>query len=155
MHAADMLSLAEYNRWANERIYRRAVHVEPAELHAAHGQTHRTIYSSFLHLADAQWFWRVLCETGQTPGQELKPDDFAGLDDLRAFAREEDDRLVRFANTLTDAQLNRAAYLWMASGEAQVAGTVEAALPPGQPRNAASRRDRPSTGGSRPITGKP
>ncbi len=106
MHAADMLSLAEYNRWANERIYRRAVHVEPAELQTAHGQTHRTIYGSLLHLADAQWFWRVLCETGQTPGQELKPDDFASLDDLRAFSREEDDRLVRFANTLTDAQLN-------------------------------------------------
>jgi len=107
MHSADMLSLAEYNRWANERIYRRAAHLEPADLHSAHGQTHRTIYGCLLHLADAQWFWRVLCETGQTPGQELKPDDFASLDDLRAFAREEDERLVRFATTLTDAQLNR------------------------------------------------
>ena len=107
MHAADMLTLTEYNRWASERIYRRAVHLDPADLHAAHGQTGRTIYGCLLHLADAQWYWRVLCETGQSPGQELKPGDFASVHDLRASAREEDERLVRFASTLTDAQLNR------------------------------------------------
>ncbi len=107
MHAADMISLADYNRWANERIYRRAVHLEAPELHAAHGQTHRTVYGCLLHLADAQWFWRVVCETGQSPGHELNPDDFASVHDLRAFAREEDEQLIRFVSTLSDAQLHR------------------------------------------------
>jgi uncharacterized damage-inducible protein DinB len=37
----------------------------------------------------------------------LKPDDFASADDLRAFAREEDEQLVRFVSTLSDAQLHR------------------------------------------------
>lgn len=107
MHAADVLILTEYNRWANERIYRRAVHLDAAELNAAPGRSRRTIHDSLLHLADAQWYWRVLCETGQSPGQELKPEDFATVHELRAFAREEDERLIRFAKTLTDAQLNR------------------------------------------------
>jgi hypothetical protein len=102
-----MLILMEYNRWANERIYRRAVHLGPAELNAAYGQTRRTISGCLLHLADAQWYWRVLCETGQSPGQELKPEDFASVHDLRAFSREEAERLIRFAETLTDARLNR------------------------------------------------
>jgi uncharacterized damage-inducible protein DinB len=107
MDAADVLILTEYNRWANERIFRRAVHLGPAELNAAFGQTRRTISGCLLHLADAQWYWRVLCETGQSPGQELRPDDFASVHDLRAFAREEDEHLIRFAKSLTDAQVNR------------------------------------------------
>ncbi len=107
MHAADVLSLMDYNRWANERIYRRVVHLDPADLDAAYGRTHRTIYDCLVHLADAQWYWRALCETGQTPGKGLKPDDFPSLNELRAFAREEDELLIRYAKTLTDGQLNR------------------------------------------------
>jgi len=107
MHAADALILTEYNRWANERIYRRVVHLDPADLDAGYGQTDRTIYGCLVHLADAQWYWRVLCETGQSPGKELKPEDFASIDELRSLTREEDERLIRYAKTLTDARLNQ------------------------------------------------
>lgn len=107
MQVAEVLTLAGYNRWTNERIYRRAVHLHPSDLHQPYSQTHRTIYDTLLHLADAQWYWRIQCETGQAPERELKPDDFASLHDLRTFAREEDERLSRFVSTLTAAKLNR------------------------------------------------
>jgi uncharacterized damage-inducible protein DinB len=107
MQTADVLTLTEYNRWANERIYRRAVHLDRADLDAVYGQSRRTIYGCLLQLADAQRCWRVMCETGESPGQERKPDAFASVQDLRALAREEHERLIRYVRTLTGTQLNR------------------------------------------------
>ena len=107
MRVPEVLTLAGYNRWANERIYRRAVHLHPSALQQPYARTHRTIYDTLLHLADAQSHWRIQCETGQAPERELKPDDFASLNALRTFAREEDVRLSRFVSTLTDAKSSR------------------------------------------------
>jgi uncharacterized damage-inducible protein DinB len=56
MRVSDVVTLAEYNHWANERVLRRVVHLAPSELRAPCSLSHGTLFQTLLHVADAQWY---------------------------------------------------------------------------------------------------
>lgn len=51
MRASDVVTLAESNRWANERRLHRVVHPPPPELHAPCSPSHGTLFRKLLHRA--------------------------------------------------------------------------------------------------------
>ena len=104
MQASQALVLAEYNRWANARLLRKVVQLAPEQLQATCWLSQGSILRTLIHLADAQWFWRLACETGDAPGRALAEGDFADLGALRDFMTEEDDRWVAFLSGLSDAR---------------------------------------------------
>lgn len=102
MKASQARLLAEYNQWANERLMRRLVHLSPAELEAPCWLSHGTLRHTLLHLADAHWFWRLACETGEAPGRNLAAADFADIHAMRDFIRREDAAWVSFVSGLSE-----------------------------------------------------
>lgn len=105
MQASHMLTLAEYNRWANDRVLRRVVNLAPEELSAPCWLSRGTILHTLIHLADAQWFWRLACETGEAPGRNLAEAEFGDAEALRTFFGREDARWIEYVSGLTAAQL--------------------------------------------------
>ena len=113
MQPSQALVLAEYNRWANARLLRRAVHVAPRQLKAACWLSRGSILRTLIHMADAQWFWRLACETGEAPGRSLSETDFADIGALRDFMAAEDDRWVTFVAGLPDSRwLSQHTFSW-------------------------------------------
>jgi uncharacterized damage-inducible protein DinB len=113
MQPSQALILAEYNRWANARLLRRALHLAPRQLKAACWLSRGSILRTLIHMADAQWFWRLACETGEASGRSLSETDFADIGALRAFMAAEDDRWVTFVAGLPDSRwLSQHTFSW-------------------------------------------
>ena len=98
-------TFARYNAWANRRLYAACTQLEDqayyAERQAFFGSIHRTL--NHLVLGDRIWFGRI----------EGKPFAVTGLDQvlyddrhaLRAARVEEDERIQRVVDGLTDARI--------------------------------------------------
>lgn len=113
LEPAQALVLAEYNRWANARVLRKAVLLAPRPLKAGCWLSRGSILRTLIHLADAQWFWRLACQTAEAPGRSLSEDDFADIGALREFIAAEDEQWVGFLAGLTEARRqSRHTFTW-------------------------------------------
>jgi len=107
MRISDVLMLAEYNHWANERVMRRVVHLAPSELHASCSLSHGSLFQTLLHVVDAQCYWRLACETGEAPARSLSVSDVSGASELRELMRQEDARWIEFVRSIPEHKLVR------------------------------------------------
>lgn len=106
MNRSDVLTLVEYNRWANNRLMRRAAHLGKEQLTAECWLSQGNLYNTLIHLADAQWSWRLACLEGRLPGRRLAADDFTTINAIRSYLKEEDEALIDYVKTLDDVGLN-------------------------------------------------
>lgn len=106
MNQTDMLTLVEYNQWANNRLMRRAANLSSKQLTAACWLSGGNLMNTLIHLADAQYSWRVACREGSLPGKRLSEEDFAGVKALRAYLKEEDGALIEYVTSLDETALN-------------------------------------------------
>ncbi len=96
---------AGYNRWANERLYEAASKLSDSDYRADRGAFFKSMHGTLNHLlvGDRIWMRRFTGEGDAPAGLDaVLYEDFAGL---RAARRIEDERIVRYANSLTDAGL--------------------------------------------------
>jgi uncharacterized damage-inducible protein DinB len=96
---------AGYNAWANARIYEAAAHLNDADYRADRGAFFKSMHGTLNHMvvADRIWMHRFT-GTGDAP-RELNAilyDDFASLREAR---RAEDERIARYIDGLSDADL--------------------------------------------------
>jgi len=97
---AHFVTMANYNAWANARIYRAAAAL-PDELYRKDvGAFFKSLHGTFNHLlvADRIWMWR-LTRTGSHP-QELNATLFEDLPSLLAARQSEDARITEFVESL-------------------------------------------------------
>jgi uncharacterized damage-inducible protein DinB len=96
---------AGYNRWANERLYEAASRLSDADYRADRGAFFKSMHGTLNHMlvGDRIWMRRFTGE-GEVPASldAILHEDFASL---RAARRAEDDRIARYANSLTDEDL--------------------------------------------------
>jgi len=102
---AHFARMAEYNAWANARIYGEARKL-PDESYrrnvgAFFGSLHRTL--NHLMVADRIWM-RRFTGTGDHPSQ-LNAVMFEDLESLSVARREEDVRIIRYVDGLSDADI--------------------------------------------------
>ena len=96
---------AGYNRWANERVYEAASKLSDQDYRADRGAFFKSMHGTLNHLlvADRIWMRRFTGEGDIVPSLDaILHEDFAGL---RAARRAEDERILRYANALTDVDL--------------------------------------------------
>jgi len=97
--------MAAYNAWANTRLYRMAQQLSDEQYRRDVGAYFKSLHGTLNHLlaSDRIWLWR-LTGTGVAPTQldAILFEDLAMLSEAR---RVEDERLLSFAENLTDAQL--------------------------------------------------
>jgi uncharacterized damage-inducible protein DinB len=97
--------LAGYNRWANERLYEAVERVPADEYRKPRGAFFGSLSGTLNHLvvADRIWMRRF---TGEGPAHTRLDDTVS--DELAALAvarREEDERIIAYVDSLTDAEL--------------------------------------------------
>jgi uncharacterized damage-inducible protein DinB len=115
---AHFTQLAEYNAWANERLYRQAGRLSDEEYRRDVGAFFKSMHLTLNHLLAADRIWmRRLTGTGEAPAalNAIVCDD---LPSLTAARRREDERLVQFVAGLTDAQFAEPREYRMLSGVA-------------------------------------
>lgn len=97
--------MTRYNAWANTRLYRMAHQLSDEQYRRDVSAYFKSLHGTLNHLlaADRIWMWR-LTGTGVAPTR-LDVILFDDLADLSEARRAEDERLVSFADNLTDEQL--------------------------------------------------
>jgi uncharacterized damage-inducible protein DinB len=101
--------MADYNAWANVRLYRMAYQLSEEQYRRDVGAYFKSLRGTLNHImvADRIWMHRLTC-TGEHPKNlsAILFDDLASLSTARQL---EDQRIVGFVASLSDAQLEE---LW-------------------------------------------
>jgi uncharacterized damage-inducible protein DinB len=105
MHIHDMLTLYEYNYWANERILVAAARVSQAQWSAPSTHSLESLRRTLLHALDTEFGWRMLCQYNQlTP--DLTETDFPTLELLRQRWQEEESAMRAYLAGMQGDDLN-------------------------------------------------
>ena len=105
MNKQDILTLYQYNQWANAKILNAAANITQEQYLAGASFPHGGLRGTLVHTLFAEWIWRQRWE-GNSPTVRLKPDDFPTFESLRVRWAEEETLLIAFVESLTDERLN-------------------------------------------------
>jgi uncharacterized damage-inducible protein DinB len=105
MLQSNILTLYDYNYWANARVLGAAAHVSPAQFLAPAGLSHGSLRGTLAHILGAEWVWRVRCQAGASPAALLAEEEFTTLGALRLRWNEEEQAMRGFLAGLDDAAL--------------------------------------------------
>ena len=106
MNKQDILTLYQYNQWANAKILNAAANITQEHYLAEASFPHGGLRGTLVHTLFAEWIWRKRWE-GTSPTVRLKPDEFFTFESLRARWAEEEKLLMAFVDGLTDESLDR------------------------------------------------
>ena len=98
---------ADYNRWANERVYEACASLTVEEYRADKGAFFGSLQRTLNHVLVADRIWlRRITGTGDLPGSldTLLHEDFASL---RAARQAEDQRIIDWLDSLPEAALDQ------------------------------------------------
>lgn len=103
---AHFAMFAGYNRWANERLYGAAASVPDEEYRRDHGAFFRSLHGTLNHIlvGDRVWMRRFI-STGEQPAS-LDAILFEEFEELRHARRTEDERILNYIDSLSEADLS-------------------------------------------------
>jgi uncharacterized damage-inducible protein DinB len=97
--------MAGYNAWCNERIYDVAAQLSDADYRADRGAFFKSVHGTLNHLLVADRIWlKRFSGTGEAPNR-LDAILFENLSELRAARQKEDERIVAYVDSLSEADL--------------------------------------------------
>jgi uncharacterized damage-inducible protein DinB len=76
MHATDLITLYDYNYWANRRILSAVAKLTPEQFLAPAAMSRGSVRDVLVHAFDAEEVWRQRCQAGATPAGLANPADF-------------------------------------------------------------------------------
>ena len=105
MNKHDILTLYQYNQWANKKILDAARNVTQEQFQADASFPHGGLRSTLTHIFFAEWIWRNRWE-GTSPTVRFKSEEFPTLESLLQRWQEEENQLMAFVDGLTDDKLS-------------------------------------------------
>ena len=108
MNKSDILTLFDYNYWANARVLNAAARITPDQFTAPAGLSHGSVRGTLAHIWGAEMVWRLRCAEGISPAALPAENAFPDIDVLRTRWADEERKMRAYLNTLTDETLNRA-----------------------------------------------
>jgi uncharacterized damage-inducible protein DinB len=106
MDVHDLLTLYDYNCWANERLFKAAGQLSADEFTRVVGGSYDSVRTTLAHLLEVERGWLARCD-GDAGWLELNPDDFRSMNSIeeewKAVAQFGHEFLAR----LSDADLSR------------------------------------------------
>jgi uncharacterized damage-inducible protein DinB len=120
--------LASYNAWCNERLYDAAAQLPDADYRADRGAFFKSLHGTLNHIlvADRIWMKRFTGE-GEAPNR-LDAVPFHELADLRQARQAEDRRIVRYADGLSQKDLDGTICYWTVVNPSPVTQPLAPAL---------------------------
>jgi uncharacterized damage-inducible protein DinB len=111
--------MAEYNAWANGRLYRMARQLPDEQYRRDVGAYFKSLHGTLNHIMAADLIWmRRLTGVGDHP-KILNAIIFDDLVSLSAARQQEDQRIIGFVESLSDAQLEEMWEYQMLNGTPQ------------------------------------
>jgi uncharacterized damage-inducible protein DinB len=97
--------MAGYNAWCNERIYDAAARLSDADYRADRGAFFKSVHGTLNHLLVTDRIWlKRFSGQGEAPNR-LDAILFESLSELRAARTREDERIVAYIGSLSEADL--------------------------------------------------
>jgi uncharacterized damage-inducible protein DinB len=116
---AHFVSMAIYNSWANARLYRAASQLPEEQYRKDVGAYFKSLHGTLNHLLAADRIWmRRLTGTGEHP-VKLNAIVFDDLPSLTVARQEEDERIIKFVQGLTENQFDEVCEYQTLSGTPQ------------------------------------
>lgn len=106
MNKQELLTLFDYNYWANERILRAVAQVSPADFVAPRSFSHGGLRGTLVHTLSAEWAWRTRCQEQVYPTALLAEADFPTFADLQTRWQQEETAMRGYIGNLSDEQIN-------------------------------------------------
>lgn len=107
MKAHDLLTIYQYNQWANNKVLRKVAKLTPEQLTTPNSLTGGTVFDALIHSYDSEWSWRLAAQEGAKPGKILTAEDFPDFPTLRNTWKEEMEIMLAFIQTLNDDKLQQ------------------------------------------------
>ncbi len=107
LNKSDILTLFDYNDWANARVLNAAARLTSDQFTAPAGLSHGSVRGALVHILGAEMVWRLRCAEGISlsalPGEQ----DFPTVDVLRARWQDEEHQMRAYVGSLTDEALEQ------------------------------------------------
>lgn len=104
MNLQDILTLYDYNDWANRRILDTAAKVTPEQYAAPNSSSWGSLRGTLIHTLDTEYGWRLRLQ-GYGPQPDLTDADLPTLKTLEARWDEEQAAWQAYLSNLSDAAL--------------------------------------------------
>jgi len=108
MNKDDILTLYDYNYWANARVLNAAARVTPEQFSAPANLSHGSLRGALVHTLAAEVVWRLRCQEEVSPAALPSDGEFPTLDALRARWQDEERAMRAYLTALTDEALGQA-----------------------------------------------
>ncbi len=105
MDMNEILTMFDYNYWANARVLGAAGRITQAQYTAPAGLSYSSVRATLIHTLAAETLWRLRCQ-GNSPTSLFSETDFQTLEELRNRWREEEQSMRTYLATLSDADLH-------------------------------------------------
>ena len=107
MNIADVLTIYEYNYWANQRILNATEKTSQDQFIAPASFPWGGLRGTLAHILDAEYGWRMFFQHHSFPPDELKGADFATLDDLEERWGKEEALMRDYLDSLDETALSQ------------------------------------------------
>jgi uncharacterized damage-inducible protein DinB len=119
--------MAQYNRWANERLYAACDRLPAEEYHKARQAFFGSIHGTLCHILVVDRLWLARFAGEQPPHSKLDDQPYGALDDLKTARNAEDERIIRLLEATAENSLAQPVR-WCAIGMSTRRDTAESAL---------------------------
>jgi len=100
-----ILTLHEYNVWANARIMAQVEKLSTGQFLEPLSPTHPSFRETLLHVLAAEWIWRQRCQEGVSPTALFDGADFPTLQSIQTLWAEERQKLMAYVAALDETAL--------------------------------------------------
>jgi uncharacterized damage-inducible protein DinB len=104
---SDILTLFDYNYWANARVLNAAAKLAPDQFTAPAGLSHGSVRGALVHILGAEMVWRMRCAEGVSLSALLVENDFPTVEILRERWRDEEQKMRAYLSLLSDEALSQ------------------------------------------------
>jgi len=105
MNLRDILTLYDYNYWANHRILAAGAGVSPEQFTVATTHSFGSLRGTLVHTLDTEYSWRMLLQHNTLDFRAMEEEDFPTFEALPERWQEEELAMRDFLIHLTDADL--------------------------------------------------
>jgi len=106
MNKEDIVTLYEYNYWANARILNATTRVTTEQFVAPANLSHGSLRGMLVHFFGAEMVWRLRCQEGVSVTTMPTEDEFLTADALWARWQAEERAMRSYLASLSDSDLN-------------------------------------------------
>jgi uncharacterized damage-inducible protein DinB len=107
MKQEDLLTLYDYNYWANDLILRTAAQLSPEQYTALVEVSHGSLRGTLVHQFGGELIWRLRCQEGVSPLALPDEEEISSFDLLVQRWKEEEANMRAYLASLQDSDLTK------------------------------------------------